>query len=252
MDDINFYDDYYNKFDHKLSSREQRRIYKTISLIPNDVNTVLEVGCGDGRLINPLIGKYKKVCGLDISKKALEHVEAIKVRGRIENLPFEDNSFDIVLCCEVLEHLPISIYKKSIKEIERVAKKYIIVSVPNNEDIEISKIRCPYCGCNFHPHRHLRSYDDYNLKKLFPNFKTKYSDVILNDQKKYPKILITIYKLLKRTDFPEMALCPQCGYFNKVSTEINHKKGLRSLSKLLNPFISNKNGGWLVFLYEKK
>ena len=43
----------------------------------------------------------------------------------IENLPFEDNSFDLVLCCEVLEHLPDDIYQDALKEIQRVSNEYI-------------------------------------------------------------------------------------------------------------------------------
>jgi len=62
---------------------------------------------------------------LDISHNALEHVKTEKVQGIIENLPFEDNSFDLVLCCEVLEHLPDDIYQYALKEIQRVSNEYI-------------------------------------------------------------------------------------------------------------------------------
>jgi len=252
MDDPNFYDDYYKKFDHKLTLREKKRIEDTISLIPKDVNSILEVGCGDGRIINPLIKKYDKVCGLDISPKALETVEALKIEGRIENLPFEDNSFDIVLCCEVLEHLPFKVYEKALQEIGRVAKKYIIISVPNNEDIKLSKIRCPYCGCLFHPHRHLRSFDHNKLKKLFSEFKTIDSRLILNDEKKYPKSFIKLYRLLtsQYSDFLEMALCPQCGY-SKADERIKQGPKVNFISKIVNPFFPKGRGGWILFLYKK-
>lgn len=251
MNDLNFYDNYYKNFDHKLSSREKKRIYETISLIPKDVDSILEVGCGDGRIINPLVKKYKKVCGLDISQESLENVKAQKVKGRIEELPFEDNSFDIVLCCEVLEHLPFKVYEKSLKEMERVAKKYIIVSVPNNENIELSKIKCPYCGCLFHPYRHLRSFNYTKLKELFLEFKSEHYKLILNNQKEYPKSFIKIYKFLKLSDphFPGIALCPQCGYSNLNNNKIKQEMKVSFTSKMINPFLSKGHGGWILSLY---
>lgn len=252
MNDPNFYDDYYNKFDHKLTLREKKRINDTILLIPKDVDSILEVGCGDGRIINPLVKKYEEVCGLDISPKALETVEALKIEGRIENLPFEDNSFDIVLCCEVLEHLPFKIYENALQEIERVTKKYIIISVPNNDDMELSKTICPYCGCSFHPHRHLRSFNHNKLKKLFPKFKTIDSKLILNDEKKYPKFFIKLYRFLTSSHpaFLETALCPQCGY-SKPDKEIKEGPESNFISKIVNPFFPKGRGGWILFLYKR-
>lgn len=252
MNDPNFYDDYYKEFNHQMTSLEKKRVYETISLIPKDVNSILEVGCGDGRIINPLVKRYEKVYGLDISPKALETVEALKIEGRIENLPFEENNFDIVLCCEVLEHLPFKIYEKALQEIERVAKKYILISVPNNEDIELSKTRCPYCGCLFHPHRHLRSFNHNKLKKLFSKFEKIDSKLILNDEKKYPKSFIKLYRLLTSSHpaFLEMALCPQCGY-SKPDKKVKQGPEINLISKIVNPFFPKGRGGWILSIYRK-
>ncbi len=155
MSENNLYNEHYEKLHscNALTDKEKQRIKEIISYIPDNVNSVLEVGCGDGRIINDLIGKYERICGLDISLEGLEKVKADKVQGSVDDLPFPDNSFDLVICSEVLEHLPYSIYQKAIKEIMRVTRKYILISVPNNEDIEILKVNCPQCGCSFHPYR---------------------------------------------------------------------------------------------------
>jgi len=50
-------------------------------------------------------------------------------RGDIYNLVYEDNSFDLVICTEVLEHLENP--AKALKEIERVSSKYVLLTVPN-------------------------------------------------------------------------------------------------------------------------
>jgi ubiquinone/menaquinone biosynthesis C-methylase UbiE len=51
--------------------------------------------------------------------------------GSVTNLPFEDAQFDVVVCCEVLEHLPFTDFLPSLKEIRRVARHKVIISLPD-------------------------------------------------------------------------------------------------------------------------
>ncbi len=106
-------------------------------LIKNrEVESVLDVGCGEGFTLNRLkehnIGK--RLEGLEYSKDAIslgkQLYPDIKItQGSIYELPYKDNSFDLVLCTEVLEHLEEP--EKALKELERVSKKYLAISVPN-------------------------------------------------------------------------------------------------------------------------
>jgi len=76
-----------------LSDREIERIRATIRLIPFDVRSILDVGCGDGRITNQIADLYpnKLVVGIDISQRALQHVQAKAIRGSAECLPFKDH-----------------------------------------------------------------------------------------------------------------------------------------------------------------
>jgi SAM-dependent methyltransferase len=150
-----------------LNEREIVRIEDIIGAIPPEVDSVLDVGCGDGRITNKLVCSYTYVVGLDVSSAALQHVRAEAVLGSAENLPFEDRSFDLVLTAEVLEHLPDSVYKRARKEIQRVAKKWILVSVPWKEQLGLSRARCPCCGTVFHVNYHCRSFSERRLTRLF-------------------------------------------------------------------------------------
>lgn len=95
---------------------------------------VLDVACGDGLLLNALSQKGAIVSGVDISE---EGVKKCKEKGldvsivdiATEDLPFADDSFDVVTMLDVLEHLYAP--EKLLKEATRVSKKYIIISVPN-------------------------------------------------------------------------------------------------------------------------
>lgn len=100
------------------------------------VTRVLDAGCGEGELTNLV---YQQLPGLE-KLKGIE-LEAVTVaeanrrfphldisQGTIYDLPFENDSFDLVMACEVLEHLEDP--QKAIKEIMRVSKRYMLVSVP--------------------------------------------------------------------------------------------------------------------------
>ena len=111
----------------------------------NPEGTMLDLGCGEGRHIFGLMEKFPdlKCIGLDphlesLEKafKGLKFLESISnsktnfLSGSAYSLPFSDDSFDLVVCSEVLEHL--HDYKDAIKEINRVLKPggQFLASVP--------------------------------------------------------------------------------------------------------------------------
>lgn len=98
--------------------------------------TILDVGCGEGFVDQFLIKKNPqyRISGIDISPESIRLAkkrvpELLARQGNVYNLSFKDNSFDLVICMEVLEHLDKP--QKAIKEIRRVSKKYCLFSVPN-------------------------------------------------------------------------------------------------------------------------
>ncbi len=127
---------------HTSSNRLQKwlidNFYKAVldSLRDIKVERVLDVGCGEGfglkRVKTNNIGHYHE--GLDISQQAIKlgkklHPKIKFTLGNIYQLPYEDNSFDLILCNEVLEHLTEP--GKALKEIVRVGRKHYLISVPN-------------------------------------------------------------------------------------------------------------------------
>ena len=107
----------------------KRIIDQTIRIDPPEV-TVLEVGCGGGILLEEIAEMGFKTTGIDPAESsvnvAISHSKEknLNIRyeiGRGENLPFESASFDVVLCCDVLEH--VQDLPKVISEISRVLKR---------------------------------------------------------------------------------------------------------------------------------
>lgn len=100
------------------------------------VDSILDAGCGEGFTLNKFFeeGIGKNLEGVDFSKDAIElgqkHFPFLKLKeGDIYDLPYKKDTFDAVICTEVLEHLENP--KKAISEVLRVSKKYVIFSVPN-------------------------------------------------------------------------------------------------------------------------
>ncbi len=263
MTNSNFADEYYDaawsEIALSISPAEEKRINETLALIPQDCSSILDVGCGDGRITNRLVSKYGRVCGLDSSEAALKHVESEKVLSGLDPLPFPDKSFDLVLCCEVLEHLPFETYPVALKELERVSKKYIIVSVPNNQNLRRAGVICPQCGCVFDASRHVRYFNREKLERLFVNFDP---DIIkgCGVEKTYPDIVLEAYKLLKsvtHSSFPAVALCPQCGYSLKrdpAKSPSGDKQAMRHelLLRMTRVLRQKQHVAWLLAAYKRR
>ena len=146
----------------------QKNVLKDISMfIPSDVESILDVGCGNGYLINTLAKQFNRCAGIDISETALQMVQVEKKIGSAEAIPYPDNAFDLLLINDVLEHLPAETLKKALAELRRVARKYIIVTVPFLENLQAGMTCCGNCGTVYHITRHVHSFGAEELIGLF-------------------------------------------------------------------------------------
>ena len=113
----------------------------------NNNSSILDVGCGKGFMLYDFKRYLPNAMlkGVDISSYAIENsLEDIKkdlVVGDCKNLPFEDNSFDLVISINTIHNHEISDCQASIREINRVSKNncFIIVDAYKN-DIEKEKL----------------------------------------------------------------------------------------------------------------
>jgi 2-polyprenyl-3-methyl-5-hydroxy-6-metoxy-1,4-benzoquinol methylase len=101
------------------------------------IESLLDVGCGEGVLTLEWAERLgsRRVVGIDLPDPKLEaewrtrerpNLEFVTARG--ETLPFAENEFDLVTAIEALEHIPDP--ERTVAEMVRVAKRYLLVSVP--------------------------------------------------------------------------------------------------------------------------
>ncbi len=142
---------------------------------------VLDFGCGPGILLEKLTKLGITCTGCDFSPASIERTknrtsfkptfqDAILLSGLPSELPAQ--SFDFVFLIETIEHLLDNDLDGTISEISRVLKPsgYLMVTTPNDEDLEAAKVFCPESGAIFHRKQHVRSWTEDSLSKFLQRF----------------------------------------------------------------------------------
>jgi len=102
---------------------------------------ILEIGHGAG-----IFQSVSRGIGLNASSIDIDGELNPTYVGSVLDLPFSDNSFDVVCCFQVLEHLPYSNFVDALKEIARVSKKNVIISLPDAKKAWPCSIQLPRLG----------------------------------------------------------------------------------------------------------
>lgn len=89
--------------------------------------SVLEIGTGGGITANILRQNDVAVTTIDIDPNTNPDII-----GSVLALPFKDNSFDMAVAFEILEHLPFASFSPALKEMGRVSKNNVIISLPDH------------------------------------------------------------------------------------------------------------------------
>ncbi len=98
--------------------------------------SILDAGCGEGFATGFIAERVPtaRIEGIDVSPGAIEYAqehfgERVTYQvGSVYDLPYEDDSFDLVVCSEVLEHLDRP--EDAVREITRVARRHVLLTVP--------------------------------------------------------------------------------------------------------------------------
>ncbi|HBH50013.1 MAG TPA: hypothetical protein DDX98_15315, partial [Bacteroidales bacterium] len=222
------------------------------SKIPYDVQSILDVGCGNGEITNNFPEKYE-VTGVDNSKEALEFVTKEKILCSADSIKVEDRSYDMVFSSELIEHLPSDIMRGSMMEFKRIARKYLFISVPNDEQLEKCLVFCPNCKTKFHAYGHLHAFTPKYLKELVgDDFVLIWHDTLGKKVKRYNDLLLKLRHRIAKIYFApnEYTVCPNCNHKSFDPIKGNMLSKLFNGLNLIIPKKAKKY--WLMVLFERK
>lgn len=247
------------KGEARHDSFTMQRINTTIQMIPGNVKSVVDVGCGNGVFLNKLnqLKPELELLGVDRSLAALKYVRVEKLEASIDELPFGDQSFDCVTCLEVLEHLPIQSFMKGLQNITSIAGKYVIISVPYEEKLENYFTKCPSCKSAFNYNLHFRSFDKNNLENLLIPFGFRCLQTHATGSLEH----LLFQNIIDKYLFPEnyrhwnSPICPLCGFTGSQNKETKYPALNRVKYAIFNRLVKvwpkHKKNYWIIALYER-
>ena len=120
------------------------RVQKVLGVLKGiQPGSLLDIGSGRGAFLWSLLDAFPAlpVTCVDLLAYRVTDIQAVHdggihrlsaVHGDATALPFADRSFDVVTMLEVLEHIPAT--RQALKEVCRVASRFLILSVPSKKD----------------------------------------------------------------------------------------------------------------------
>lgn len=154
-----------NLFNNSYNPLLEARYSIVLSLFPNTVNRICDLGCGDGYLSfllgtntnREIIGVDNNLLAISISKKKLSEYNRISsdfMVASITQLPYKKLSFDLVILADVIEHIHES--DNVIEEIFRILT-----------DTGVAIITTPHGGVDGKMDKyHVREYSDSELRSF--------------------------------------------------------------------------------------
>ncbi len=238
----------------QLSDLEEGRVRATIAMVPADVRSIVDVGCGDGRITRRVSSRFQPVA-VDLSHIAIAGSHGKRVCASSGALPFGDGSFDLGLCCEVLEHLPAGVFKSTIEELERVSARYILVSVPYKERLLTNMMKCVRCRSLFHIWGHVRGFSLGDLNRLFQGYQV-ISRRFYGKRDPYRSSLIVRLnqRFGNRWAGPDKGtMCPHCGNTEFGGIKRNPVTVACGIMNLLTTkLVPVLHRNWVIVLYARR
>lgn len=124
-------------WDARYHQRRFSAIVERLVPLLRDAQSFLDVGCGTGEYLDvAACTGVARVYGVDLSSEYCRRARILCPTAEVNEasaaeLPFEDRGVDVVLCSEVLEHLPAETCARAVAELERVTRSHLIVTTPN-------------------------------------------------------------------------------------------------------------------------
>ena len=124
--------------------------------------SVLEIGIG-----SDVTSSYLKSLDIKVTTCDFDANVGADVVADVRQIPLPDESFDLVMAYQILEHIPFEDFDKALAELCRISKKNVIISLPFRSSYFELVIKMPFIRTLFK-----RNFFDFTFRKAikFPGF----------------------------------------------------------------------------------
>ena len=161
--------------EHSFSRQGGRSLIIAVDHLLPRSGEILDYGAGDGDLVQMMCERGLKASAYEPSEKRSE-----TLKNRLQKYtdflgiikPETQKSFDVVIAAEIIEHVldeQIDICLRRIHSFVR-PEGVLIVTAPNNEDLDLGMAYCPVSNTLFHRWQHVRSFTDRSLADLLSQY----------------------------------------------------------------------------------
>ena len=207
-----FWEKRWANVEHKPNEFEIAKAKQIERGFPDAAKTVLDVGCGTCWMLESLRSKWDYAVGADYTIEGLKRAKLPRVQASGFALPFRDDSFDLILCAEVIEHLNDEDLARLLRELFRVSSKYLLITTPYRERRELGMIKCDLCLTKFHTSLHLRVWTEDLLESTFAKEGFKPVWIETTGKRRFRSNLISsLNGYLTGYYAAEPRVCPVCG-----------------------------------------
>ncbi len=124
--DIQVEPEHYASLNYDRKERFLSYWHQISEVVERNPDDLLEVGIGNG-----FVHRYLRNFGLEVHTLDFDERLGPDTVGSVLELPFEDNQFDMACCFESLEHLPWDDFSTAVRELTRVARRWVLLSLPD-------------------------------------------------------------------------------------------------------------------------
>ncbi len=240
----------YSPFQKQINEEKYLAITR---ILGEKFDSIVDIGCGNGHMLSRFSKTGAKLYGADFSNTALKHLNGFAESIHLDLECVKEHDFDkcdLVMTFDVLEHLRESALKNAINLIKDIACKYIVINVPNDEDLELRRAKCEKCRTIFHPYGHINTFSEAMIVEMFSTNKIQHmATVSLGPTKPYNQHTLSNISKCVFDGYMniETGTCPSCGGSSLIRRR--HPLGLmiKALNRFLGLFVHREKEELIVF-----